>query len=62
MWSLSETELTDEWEVAYATRLGNLCAAGKPTDAQDKIARDEAHQHVEALRKQNEPLDGSVKP
>lgn len=46
---LTESELNAEWEVHYHTRLGNMCGAAKPTEEQDKLARDEADEHVLAL-------------
>lgn len=49
---MTEAELKIEWEQVYQTRVGILCGDSQPNYTQDKIARDEATDHVAKLREQ----------
>lgn len=46
---MTSLELLLEYTVAYETRLGNLCGAGKPTPEQERIAHEEADAHIKEL-------------
>lgn len=49
---MTEDELQIEWRYRYWERIGMLCGSGEPTEEQKAIARKEADQAIEKLRKE----------
>lgn len=49
----TKSQLEEEWRVIYETRIGILCGGAAPTAEQQKLAKDEADKHCEALRNQS---------
>ena len=51
---MTEAERSLEFHVTYQTRLGILCGEANPTDAQHKMAWDEAAEHMRELDNQTD--------
>ena len=51
---MTHEQYREEWKVVYQTRLGMMCENGKPTERQKQIAKIEADEHIEKLRKQHD--------